>query len=183
MRRERQSSRQPYKLLGLHLKDVRQKANQTVAEVSGAVEVEQEFIESIERGEDRPSEEILLLLISHFDIEDEEATGLWEMAGYTDDEQLDLDQDTIKAFASILAPDLRIIYTDMIHVTSNENGLTMNFMQSGGPNGQPMVVSRLGMSKDQAKNVMAALKEGIEKPAGDKRAKFLPSPKDKTNQD
>ena len=38
----------------------------------------------------------------------------------------------------------------------------MNFMQGNSVEGQPMIVSRLGMSKDHAKSVLEVLKQTIE---------------------
>src|SRR3990167_6708486 len=150
MRREPELSSQPFKSLCVCLKSARQKANQSLAEVSGAVEIDLDSMQRIEQGQQRPSEEILLLLISYFDIHDDEATKMWELAGYTNEKNQtnEPDSETIKAFSSILSPDLRIIYTDMVHMSTNDHGLTMNFLQSGGVNNQPMLVSRLGMSHE-----------------------------------
>ena len=178
MRSDSDFSKQPFKSLGSHLKIAREKANQSLAEVSGAVEIDLDFMERIEQGEQRPSEEILLLLISYFNILDEEATKLWDLAGYTDNSPgSELDPEAVRAFASILSPDLRIIYTDMVHSSINQIGVTLNFLQSGGLNGQPMIVSRLGMSKEQAQQVMETLQKTLKKVNVKTQPKFLPQPK------
>src|SRR6266705_3475310 len=72
----------PFKSLGERLKGLRQKLQESVAEVSGAVEIEEKALERMEQGYERPSEDILLLLINHFNIQDDEAAGLWKLAGY-----------------------------------------------------------------------------------------------------
>jgi hypothetical protein len=56
----------PYKVLGEKLKSLRQKMHESVAEVSGAVEIDEQALLKIEQGQERPSEDILMLLINHF---------------------------------------------------------------------------------------------------------------------
>src|SRR5579885_2464316 len=75
-------SNAPYTALGTHLKYLREQHKESLAEVSGAVEIEIENLARMENGLERPSEEILMLLINHFDIQDNEAVQLWELAGY-----------------------------------------------------------------------------------------------------
>ncbi len=72
----------PFKTLGTHLKYLREHSSESLAEVSGAVEINEDIMERIEQGVERPSEEILMLLISHFNMQDNEAVQLWELAGY-----------------------------------------------------------------------------------------------------
>src|SRR3990167_6432152 len=124
MSRRRARYNSPLKSLGNRLKFARENIKETLAEVSGAVEIDIDLMQRIESGMQIPSEEILLLLISHFDINDDEAASLWELAGYTDDDTQP---------NSVLSPDnLKILYTDMTHITSNRHGVVMNFMQSTG---------------------------------------------------
>ena len=73
----------PFKSLGTSLKQTREKLQESLIEVSGAVEIEVDALSAIERGQDRPSEDILLLLISHFGIKDDHATKLWDLANYS----------------------------------------------------------------------------------------------------
>lgn len=54
-------------------------------EVSGAVEIDEKRLKRIEAGIERPAEDILLLLISHFGVADREAVQLWELADYDSD--------------------------------------------------------------------------------------------------
>jgi len=72
----------PYKPLGAVLKKMRVSRQESLAEVSGAVEIDVDTLQIIEQGSIRPNEEILSLLISHFDIKDSEADRLWSLAGY-----------------------------------------------------------------------------------------------------
>src|SRR5205807_9580549 len=75
----------PFTMLGKQLKLLRENRQESVAEVSGAVEIDIDILERIERGEERPSEDILMLLIDHFGMQDHEAAELWESAGYNHD--------------------------------------------------------------------------------------------------
>src|SRR5437868_12329616 len=75
-------NKSPYQTLGKTLKDLRHRASESLAEASGAVEIDVRELASFELGKARPSEDVLLLLISHFGAKDDEAVKLWEMAGY-----------------------------------------------------------------------------------------------------
>src|SRR3954466_15482690 len=75
----------PFRPLGRQLKELRTRANESLAEASGAVEIDVRELAGYELGKDRPSEDVLLLLISHFGAKDDEAVRLWEMAGYSTD--------------------------------------------------------------------------------------------------
>src|SRR5471030_2847535 len=74
-----------YRTLGKHLKELRTRANESLAEASGAVEIDVRELAGFELGKDKPSEDVLLLLISHFGAKDDEAIRLWEIAGYATD--------------------------------------------------------------------------------------------------
>lgn len=156
----------PYKVLGRRLKVMREQLRESLAEVAGSVEIEVGALSRFEHGTDRPSEDILLLLISHFAIKEEEATKLWELAGYepinaTDEALADSLEGFTKQPVIVMPIDSRVIYTDMSHVMVNKQGLVINFMQTGGPNGQPMIASRLGMSKDHAKELLGILQNAL----------------------
>lgn len=156
----------PFAHLGQHLKQLREARTESLAEVSGAVEIDIEQLSLYEQGKDRPSEEILLLLISHFATKEDEAMKLWEMAGYVDHKQPDNmmndDQGDLQNTIMVMPSDARISYTDMVHVMVNNYGVVINFMQGAGPNNQPLAVARLGMSKEHAKSVLEVLKRTLE---------------------
>ncbi|MDB5186525.1 MAG: hypothetical protein JWL85_1048 [Candidatus Saccharibacteria bacterium] len=172
---EQEKRELPYKSLGNQLKRMRQKLQETLIEVSGAVEIDVDALSNYERGSSRPSEDILLLLISHFAIKEEEATKLWEMAGYGQLSSLSshaTNDEDLKSNVMVMPMDARIVYTDMVHVMVNNYGVVMNFMQGAGPNNQPLAVARIGMSKEHAKSVLEVLQKtlAVEQP------KMLPAP-------
>lgn len=169
------SRKRPYRTLGWHLKTAREQLKQSTAEVSGAVEIDVEALEKIEYGEHRPSEDILLLLISHLGFADEEATSLWELAGYIGKSEPDQAADDTKHVAMVMPMDIRVVYTDMVHVMVNDYGVVMNFMQGAGPNNQPLAVARVGMSKEHAQSVLDILQQTLEQAKQSKTQKFLPS--------
>lgn len=158
----------PFQQLGGKLRIIREQRRESLAEVSGAVEIDTDVLEKIESGEQRPSEDILLLLLSYFDVHDEEATSYWDLAGYNNGESekstgpsqqstFDLNQPV----AMLMPMDLRIVYTDMVHVMSNNFGIVMNFMQTAGPNNQPLAVARIGMSREHAQSVVDILQQTL----------------------
>lgn len=149
-----------YKQLGRKLKELRSRVNESLAEASGAVEIDIRELASFELGQSRPNEEVLLLLISHFGAKDEEAVKLWELAGYGIDKipvaHLS-SSDQIAIEASRPEPEKRILFTDVVDVVVNNYGVVMNFMQGAGPNRPAAPVARVGMSREHAKSVLKIL--------------------------
>src|ERR1044072_5533730 len=151
----------PFKSLGEKLKVIRQKLHESVAEVSGAVEIDEQSLQRIEQGHERPSEDILMLLINHFGMKDDEAAGLWQLAGYDQpgrEQHAHTDQN--RTMVMIMAVDPRIIYSDGVQVTANTSGVVLNFSQG---NGTPhsLTTARIGMSREQAAGLMHTLQQAL----------------------
>lgn len=162
----------PYLQLGSRLKQAREKLQETLAEVSGSVEIDLDTLTRIENGEQRPNEDTLMLLINHFNLTDDQASDLWELAGYSNQ---NAELDGLKPLAAIIPIDNRVIYTDMMHVMVNNYGVVMNFMQHTGT-GQPNTVARVGMSKEHAQSVLEVLKKTLQQHDQPKQIKALPAP-------
>lgn len=161
------NNNQPYKPLGVQLKKLRENRQESLAEVSGAVEIEPDTLQSIELGTERPGEEILLLLISHFATKDETASKLWNLAGY-DQSEIPVYNASNSALGepnvpnpNLSASNTPIIYTDMVHIMVNNYGVVMNFMQTSVANNQPQAISRIGMSREHAKSVLEILQKTL----------------------
>ena len=171
----------PYKPLGEELVRIRQRMQESLAEVSGAVEITDERLTAYEKGEVRPSEDILQLLITHFNIRDEESDALWELAGYEDKQPAVANNNeegfNHQAAVMLLPLDARIVYSDTYQVMINQYGVVMNFMQNAGTNGQSIAVARVGMSLDHAKRVVETLQQTIETASEYKAPKNLPAPR------
>lgn len=182
------SKKTPYKSLGSQLKSMRVKRQETVAEVSGAVEIDDAFLKDIELGVKRPSEDILMLLISHFSVKDQDAVKLWELAGYTQpvshgdhghDGHTHKRPDDVVQPVLVVSMDARVVYTDMASITTNKYGVILNFMQSEGSGGQPMTVSRVGMSETHARKLLKTLEKALNPDS----QKLLPAPESKEETD
>jgi hypothetical protein len=154
-------SQSPYRSLGRHLKDLRNRANESLAEASGAVEIEAKELASFELGKLRPTEDVLLLLISHFGAKDDEAVKLWEMAGYGVD-KVPAAQMANGESRPETAGDNRILFTDIVDIVVNKYGVIMNFMQSG-PSNSSQSIARVGMSREHAKSILQILQATINK--------------------
>lgn len=170
----------PFKTLGSHLKHLREESSESLAEVSGAVEIEELVLQRYEDGHERPAEDILSLLISHFDMLEHEASRLWELAGYKAEafgqKMIEEVMSGNKNVVMLLAVDMRTAYTDSLNVTTTKSGVTMQFNQTSGEgNAQP--VARLGMSYEQAEAVIAELQRALLHYKYLKGPKGLPSPK------
>lgn len=161
----RKFEQQPFSSFGNALKSLREKHSKSHAELSGAVEIEIQKLHDYESGIIRPSEDILLLIFQHFDLEDEEAKELWRLAGYTepldDDAQYFINDEDGEAKQTktvvVSQQDARIVYTDMLQVMVNNYGVIINFMQGAGVNSHPLAVSRVGMSKEHARSLVEIL--------------------------
>lgn len=152
----------PFKTLGQRLKTLRQKLQETVDEVSGAIEIDSKLLNRYEQGLERPAEDILMLLISHFGIQEIEAAALWQLAGYElPASDQDMPDDVIdRSMVLVMAIDPRVIYSDGAQVTANENGVVLNFTQ--GSDKRQLIAARIGMSREQATNVMHVLQKVLQ---------------------
>lgn len=150
----------PYRHLGDHLRYVREQSRQSLSEVSGAVEIDEQQLARIEAGVERPAEDILLLLISHFGVKDREAVQLWELADYDSDMPADSLGGETKPVVMLMAMDMRTLYSDGLDVTVSQSGVTLNFTQQTSPS-QKAPVARLGMSHQQAEMVAKTIQQAL----------------------
>jgi len=158
--------------LGEKLSSLRRQHHKTAEEVAGAVEIDKDRLLAYERGEARPGEDILNLLISHFELDEEEADMIWQLADYDADNSLA--ESMVSQAAIMLLPlDGRIVYSDNFQVTINKQGVIMSFMQSNGTQ-QQLPVSKVGMSLAQAKEILRVLDLTI------KQAELLPPEQEDT---
>lgn len=160
------NKRLPYETLGSQLRHLRERSRESVAEVSGAVEIDEKDLSLIESGTERPSEDILLLLITHFAVEDDKAAELWQLAGYdkpaADDDHHDHESTQSGRQQTLMVMiDPRVMYSDSVEVVADSRGVVLNFSQNAGQHGQPLTISRIGMSREQAKMVMGILHQAL----------------------
>jgi len=150
-------SETPFKPLGRKLKELRNQTNESLAEASGAVEIDVRQLASYELGQTRPTEDVLLLLLSHFGVKDNEAVTLWEIAGYSMAKIPVVHMMSDPASSHSASSDGHVLFTDIVDVIVNNYGVVMNFMQNTGPASQPSTVARVGMSREHAKSVLQIL--------------------------
>jgi transcriptional regulator with XRE-family HTH domain len=151
----------PFRPLGRQLKELRTRINESLAETSGAVEIDVMDLARFELGKAKPTEDVLLLLISHFGAKDDEAISIWEMAGYGTEKipvtRMDNAENTVAPVNDI---DNRVLFTDVVDIMVNNYGVVMNFMQTG-PAGRPQPVVRVGMSREHASSVLKVLQQTL----------------------
>lgn len=167
----------PFITLGRHLKYLREQLHESVAEVSGAVEIDEQSLQNIEAGQERPSEDILLLLITHYGLQDQQAVQLWELADYDAEapEQIKPGADPMngKSVVMLLALDTRTMYSDGVDIAVSSAGLILNFSQATGK-AQSAPVAKVGMSVEQAAEVARTLQLALLKAKYQKNPKALP---------
>jgi transcriptional regulator with XRE-family HTH domain len=170
------SNSQPFKTLGLRLKQLREQQNLSIGEVCGAIEVDPETLADIETGHKQPAEDVLLLLLSHLNTPEEEATKIWELADY--DQANEPPMAGIKPIVMLVQPDSRIMYSDLVNVAVNKQGVVVNFLQDQGAGKKGTPIARVGMSRQQAQVVIASLQLALQTNPSSQLA--LPAP-DHTN--
>ena len=172
-----QSEATPFARLGNKLKTARQSIKESLAEVAGAVEIGEDDYRSIERGVSRPTEEILMLLIQHFAMQDEEAVQLWELAGYDSDHESDSAGAIAKTIVMAISLDPRVVYSDQVQINGNKHGLVLNFMQPGGGPIPTLPVARVGISREQGWSMLRVLHDTLTQLDQLDEPKKLPPPK------
>lgn len=160
----------PYVKFGQVVHSLRRTYHVTTKELCGALELSSEFLVRLEKGAERPSEDLVEQLISHFELDDNLANNLWILAGYPIEKIEDIAVQT----AYMPAGELKATYTDLLHVSVNNYGVVLNFMQNIGPNNQPFVVSRLGMSKEHAQSVVDVLSRTLAASDGQQHVEHPP---------
>jgi transcriptional regulator with XRE-family HTH domain len=152
--RENQSQNS-FRPLGRQLKTLRVKAQETLVNTSDAVEIDVKQLAAYELGQTRPSEDILLLLISHFNVRENEAIRLWQLAGYglggVAVQVIEANQPQQEK------PGEPVLFTDTVDIIANNHGVVMNFMQTTGKGLQPTTVAKVGMSREHAKSILKIL--------------------------
>ena len=175
--------KRPYASLGKSLKTVREQAKRSLAEVSGAIEIDEVELKKIEAGMSRPEEDVMLLLITYFDMVDQEAMRLWDLADYDSDLEEHMDFETIdtetlssatKPVIMLLAMEPRAMYSDGIEVSWNKSGITMDFSQVTAKG--RLSVAKVGMSMDQAAEVLKCLERVMLHAKYVGNTKLLPPP-------
>lgn len=166
------------KMLGRNLRKQRERVHESLAEVSGAVEIDQEVLAQIERGDKRPSEDILLLLISHLDIAETEALKLWELAGFeapsSERSEPSPEELLAKQLIMVVSPESKVLHSDDVTVQVTRAGLTLHVGQEA-KDGTLNTVARVALNRDQAHKLVQDLAKTLYlKPVLPKQ---LPSPR------
>lgn len=172
-----------YTALGARIKFLREQWQQTLDDVCNTLEIDQTTLKEIEAGKQSPSHEMLDMLISHFLLTEDQAQDLRDLAGDTPDfkDSLPLLDDIMSKQVMMLLPvDNRIVYTDSMQATVNDNGVVLQFMQQVN-NGQPVPVSKIGMSRQHAERIIEVLQNTLRQHDTGKQQKMLPQPTDDDN--
>lgn len=177
-----------FKVLGQKIRSRRLGLKQSLSEVSGSIEIDEKELLKIETGVQKPSQEVLELLIEHFKITELEANDLFELAGYGADNIFPTNlMEFLQSLGSktviMLSPiEQRIVLSDSLDVHVDKDNIVFNFKQSLG-NDQPASVSRVAMNINQAHQVVDLLSKALIKQKYLSGPKSLPSKTDRKNED
>ncbi len=150
------------KLFGLELRALRSQHKESLAEVSGAVEIDVTTLGEIESGNKLPSEDVVMLLINHFSLREEEALKFWRLAGFDSSINGSIAGDIQAENTNMVINDNKVLYTDMVQVSANNYGVILNFLQGIGSDGKPSAVARIGMSREHARSVIEVLQRTVD---------------------
>lgn len=172
-----------YVALGARLKFLREQWRQSLTDVSGTLEIDEKMLRAFEAGKIAPPAETLDLLISHFLLTEDQAQDLRELAEDLKEKsdshiQPPLEDMLSKQLVMFLPIDSKVVYTDSMQATVNDNGVILQFMQQTG-NGQSVPISKVGMSRQHAEKVIEVLQNTL-KHHGPGNQKMLPSPDNNT---
>lgn len=155
----------PFEAFGKKFKKMREAKKESLTDLAETMELDEALLHGVEAGVVKPSEDIVQLLINHYSLSDSESEGLWRLAGYEDreEDEAPLSSGSPNVHTIMLQiPDVKIAYTDMVNVSANNFGVIINFLQGIGPDGKPMVVSRVGMSKEHANSLIDLLQKTMQ---------------------
>lgn len=173
---------EPFEALGARLRFLREQWQQSLSEVSQTLEIDEATLQAIEAGKAMPAEEILDLLISHFLLTEDQADDLRELAELNRIQISNplaggIDEALRSQLVMFLPVDSRIVYTDNMQATVNNNGVVLRFMQTA-QNNQHIPVSQVGMSREHAERLLEVLRATLDQHDRSNEQKLLPAPKD-----
>lgn len=169
----------PYQALGARIKLLREQWQQSIGEVSGTLEIDEATLLAIEDGRTMPADELLDMLISHFLLTDEQADELRDMVDQYNNQASDalmggIEDMLMKQVVMYLPVDSKIVYTDSMNAVVNDHGVVLQFMQGAGPDGQPLPVSKVGMSREHAERMIKVLRSTLDQHDRSNERKTLP---------
>jgi len=161
----KEENSEKYSAFGARLKFLREQWQQTLREVCNTLEIDEKTLKQFESGKALPTPETLDMLISHFLLTEDQANDLRELAEDQKDEleaslPVNMDEILSKQLVMFMPVDARVVYTDSMQATVNDNGVMLTFNQQG-TNGQSMPVSRVGMSIQHAERVIKVLQDTL----------------------
>ena len=166
-----------YEAFGARLRFLREQWQQSLKDVCSTLEIDEKTLRDYESGSKLPTPEVLDMFISHFLLTEDQAQDLRELVEDQRDEAdaVGLDDLLSKQLVMFMPIDTKIVYTDSMQATVNDNGVVLQFMQQAG-NGQALPVSRVGMSRQHAERVIKVLQETLKHhDHGSSNQKMLPS--------
>lgn len=145
----------------------------TATQAADKLDITPQHLSRIENGKQKPSESLLERMISLYDIPGEDADLLRRRAGtITDSDLPQLSQagslmpgqqpeqvSTIKVDA-LKTP---VLYTNVLFVSSDEFGITIDAGSRVGPTNEVQIVARIGFSLAHGKKIQEALADHIKR--------------------
>ena len=171
------------KALGQKIRSKRLDLKQSLSEVSGSIEIDENELIKIETGLQKPSQEVLELIIEHFKITEMEANTLFDLAGYGSENifpsnLMEFLQSLGTKCIVMLSPiEQKVVLSDSLDIHIDKDNIVFNFKQILG-NNQPTSVSKVAMNVNQAYQVMDLLTKALIKHNYLKNPKSLPSKSD-----
>ncbi len=173
---------QPYKNFGDRIKFLREQWQQSIEEMSYALEISESSLIAIEDGLELPEPETFEMMVNHFLLTDDQAEDLRSLAYFDQPKNSSklpplLDESVIKQLLVMTTTENRIAYTDGMHANVNDHGVILHFTQNNPGVKNLVTVSKIGMSHQHAKKIIEVLEKTIAEYEKNKSPKQLPDEK------
>jgi transcriptional regulator with XRE-family HTH domain len=183
----KKEQQQPFALVGQAVASSRTTKKMSQRDLAAALEISTSTLGLIERGQRRPSREVLVMIFSIFKMNQEIRGQLWTLCGfefedaedaraeaeefdhYHLDDMSDLSQPKVRTATMAVLPmpvpilNEQIMYTDSAHVVVNNFGVVVEFKQASTDGKTNINIARIGMSKEHAASLVNILTDTINK--------------------
>lgn len=171
------------KTLGEEIKNIRDKHNNTLAQLADKTGVHSTYIAKIEKNLRKPSLETILKISKAYSLKIEELHKLLRLAGYDEKtlvkienlygntesvsrkevfrmEKIESEKQPVAVQVQV-PNNLQVLYSDSAFITARPYGITFDFGQILGPTNQHNIVARIGLSLPHAKKFQKILSKKI----------------------
>lgn len=158
--------------IGKIIKKYRTSLGLTSAEAAEKLEVSRPYYSRLENGKEKPALHLINKLESKFELSVPDVLDLMRYSGNAENPspadsnmgQIQLAEGVPEGESVQINPqEQKVLFSDTMFITVNDNGVVFDFGQKLGPTEQTFVVSRIGVSKTHAEKIHNLLGQQLNK--------------------